>query len=383
MSPKPKRSPARFIPLVLIAGGAAWYALHRYQLAHAPYEWHGTVEARTMQVGSRAGGRVADVKVHEGDHVGSNGELVVLERGDWDAQLAQAQGSLDQAEANLAKLKAGSRPEEIAAAKARTQTATAALEQTRAGSRPEEIAAAKARLDAQDVAVAKAKKDAERQHQLDASGAAIKAEVDNADIALRSAIAQRDALAAQLLELQNGARREEKAQAAARAAEQNASEKLVIAGSRVEDIRAAEAQVLGAKGKLEQVKTMIDELTIRSPRAARVEALQLRPGDILAPNATATTLLEDGQLFVRIYVPETQIGHIRVGQKVPIRVDSFPDATFDGIVEHINSVGEYSPRNLQTADERADQMFATRVGIVSGADKLRAGMAAFIEVPRE
>src|SRR5205085_9478906 len=68
--------------------------------------------------------------------------------------------------------------------------------------------------------------DAERQHQLDASGAAIKAEVDNADIALRSAIAQRDALAAQLLELKNGSRREEKAQAAARAAEQTASEKL-------------------------------------------------------------------------------------------------------------------------------------------------------------
>ena len=69
------------------------------------------------------------------------------------------------------------------------------------------------------------------------------------------------------------------------------------------------------------------------------------------------------------------------GQEVPITVDSFPGRSFRGKVEHINSVGEYSPRNLQTADERADQVFAARVD-VPNAKKLRAGMAAFIEVPR-
>jgi len=123
-------------------------------------------------------------------------------------------------------------------------------------------------------------------------------------------------------------------------------------------------------------------LTIRAPAAGRVEALDLRPGDILAPNATAVTLVEDDQLYVRIYVPETVLGHIALGQKVAIRVDSFPKETFPGVVQHINSVGEYSPRNLQTADERADQVFATRVGIEGGVDRLRAGMAATIEVPR-
>jgi HlyD family secretion protein len=81
-------------------------------------------------------------------------------------------------------------------------------------------------------------------------------------------------------------------------------------------------------------------------------------------------------------VPETLIGHIAVGQKVPISVDSFAKKTFEGVIEHINAVGEYSPRNLQTADERADQVFATRIGIVTGHDQLRAGMAAFIKVPK-
>ena len=76
------------------------------------------------------------------------------------------------------------------------------------------------------------------------------------------------------------------------------------------------------------------------------------------------------------------LGHVAIGQPVPIEVDSFRDATFQGVVQHINSVGEYSPRNLQTADERADQVFATRIGIREGQDQLRAGMAAFTQVPK-
>jgi multidrug resistance efflux pump len=127
---------------------------------------------------------------------------------------------------------------------------------------------------------------------------------------------------------------------------------------------------------------MIDELTVRAPRPARVETLDLRPGDIVAPNATTAKLIEDDQLYVRIYVPETQVGHLSVGQEVPITVDSFPGKSFKGVVEHINNVGEYTPRNLQTSDERADQVFATRIGIRSGLEYLRAGMAAFIRVPK-
>ena len=73
---------------------------------------------------------------------------------------------------------------------------------------------------------------------------------------------------------------------------------------------------------------------------------------------------------------------MKLGQTVPVSVDSFPGQHFQGVVEHINGVGEYSPRNLQTADERADQVFATRIGLRSGGDQLRAGMAAFIQVPK-
>jgi len=378
-----KRSPARFVVPVLLVAGLAWYGWHRWRLAHAPFQWSGTVETRTISLGSRAGGRVHQVMVKEGDRVQRGDAIVVLEPGDWPSQLQQAEAQLAVAQATLDKLKAGARPEEIAAAKARADNAQAMLAETTAGARSEEVASAQARLDAQQVAVDKAKKDAERLHKLAGAGAAVPADVDNADLAVKAAIAQREALAHQLDELKHGSRREQVAQATARAAEQRASAQLVTAGSRVEDIRVAEAQVKAAQGKVDQIKTMVDELTIKAPAAARVEALDLRPGDLLAPSATAVTLVEDDQLYVRIYVPETELGHIRVGMTVQLRVDSFPKETFPGVVQHINSVGEYSPRNLQTSDERADQMFATRIGLGEGATRLRAGMAATIEVPRE
>jgi HlyD family secretion protein len=372
-----RRLPAVGLVLVSLAGYGGWHAWD----AARPYEWSGTVEARAISIGSRVGGRVKAVLVKEGDAVQAGQPLVELEPGDLQAQRLMAKGQLDEVTANLDKLKHGARPQEIEQARARTQTAAAAFEETRVGARSEQIAATTARLVAVQVAVDKAQLDADRAHKLFASQSISQAQVDDAETALKGAIAQRDAAAQALDELKNGSRLEDLAQARARALEARASEKLVQAGARVEDIQAAQATVESAQGRLDQIDVLIGELVIRAPRPARVESLDLRPGDILAPNATAASLVEDDQLYVRIYVPETQIGHIRPGQEVPISVDSFPKRLFPGLVEHINDVGEYSPRNLQTADERANQVFATRVGIREGSE-LRAGMAAVIRVPK-
>jgi multidrug resistance efflux pump len=378
---KPKKRRPPVMLLVLLAGLVA-YGGYRLYLARKPYEWSGTVEARTISVGSRAGGRIAKVLVREGDRVTAGQALLELEPGDWSAQLLQAKAQQASAEAQLDKLRKGARPEELEQARARSLTAQAALQQAMAGARPEQVQAAEARLAAQEVAVQKAMLDAAREHQLDGVGASTRAELENSDMAVRAAVAQRDALKNQLDELKNGSRREEVAQARARQLEQSASMKLVVAGTREEDLRVAEAAVDAARGRVQQVQAMVDELTIRAPLPARVEALDLRPGDILAANAPAAVLLEEKELYVRIYVPETLLGRLRVGQSVPISVDSFPGRDFRGVVKHINDVGEYSPRNLQTADERADQVFATRVELQEGFDVLRAGMAAFIRVPK-
>jgi HlyD family secretion protein len=364
----------------VVAGGG--YLAYRVHEQHRPYEWSGTVEARDITVGSRTGGRVKEVLVQEGDHVGAGQALIQLEPGDLEAQKQQAEGELNEAVANETKVEAGSRPEEIAEATARANEAAAALAEAEKGARAEDIAQAKARFEATQASVDKAEADARRARALVKTGAISTAEADDAEIALRTAIAQRDAQQQALDALVHGTRVEDVLQAAARASQARAAASLLKAGSRVEDVQAARAQVMAAKGRLEKIESDIAELTIRAPRPASVEALDLRPGDILGPNAPAATLLEDDQLYVRIYVPETRIGLVHVGQEVPISVDSFPNRTFRGVVEHIAEVGEYTPRNLETLEDRADEFFATRVGLREGKDTLRAGMAAFIRVPK-
>jgi HlyD family secretion protein len=318
------------IALALIAVAAAWFGYWAYERRPRPMEWSGTVEARTVQIGSRVGGRVKEVLVREGDSVKTQQPLVVLEPGDLEAQRLQAQGQLEQAQGNLAK-----------------------VADRRVGARLQEIAAARARLKAQEVAVEKAQLDLGRMQKLSARGAATQADFDNADIGVRNALAQRDALKASLDELVRGT---------------------------PQDVKSLQGQVDAAKGRLDQIQTMLDELIIRAPRDARVVTLDLRPGDILAPNAVAAKLLEPDQLYVRIYVPETKLGFIHPNQVMPLYVDSFPHRSFKAVVESISHEGEYTPRNLQTADERADQVFAARLRIEEGKDVLRAGMAAIARV---
>jgi HlyD family secretion protein len=308
------------------------YSVYRHQRANRPFEWSGTVEARTIEVGSRIGGRVQAVLVREGDFVDEGQPLLVLETADLEAQRLSAQGQLEQAEAALEK-----------------------VSQRGPSARREEIAAARARLQAAQAVMDKAVIDHRRIEQLFAGGASARAEVDAANSALRNATAQRDAQAAQLGQLLH---------------------------TTPQDVKAAVGLVDSARGRLEQIRTFLEELTIRAPRRARVESLDLRPGDLLAPNAAAAKLLEPEELFVRIYVPETQLGHVRPGLEVPIAVDTFARRTFKGVVEFVSDVGEFTPRNLQTADERADQVFATRVRLEEGRDVLRAGMAAIVRVRR-
>lgn len=377
-------SPARRILVLAVLAsvvGGAYFGYGKWK-ATRPLEWSGTVEARSIAVGSRTGGRVKEVLVREGQEVEAGQVLIALEPGDLNAQLAMAEAQLEQAKAAHSKLLNGARPEELEQASARTESAMAALSQLQRGARSEEVLAAKARLAAQQAAVDKAATDVERVTKLFDAGAVSKAEIDAAKSAQKGLVAQRDALQETVNQLQNGARIEEILQAKARAKEAEAGKKLVELGPRSEDIAAAAALVKAAEGRLAQVQVLLDELTIEAPRAARVETLELRPGDIIAPSATAAVLLETDQLYVRIYIPETQLGFAHAGDKVPVFVDSFPDRPFDGVMEHIDVQGQYSPRNLQTADERANQVFAARVDVSGGKDTLRAGMAAFIRVPR-
>jgi len=327
--------------LLLMCAG---YGAYRAQEWKKPYEWSGTVEARQVTLGSRVGGRVKTILVNEGDEVTEGQPLVVLEPGDLLATKVVAEADVESNEAGLLKLESGARSQELQQARARVSTNSSSA------------ASAVALLAREELEL-------KRSRTLFASNAISKAELEQKEAAARAAAA-------------------EVGRASASTAEASAAFQLVKTGSRSEDIRIAKASLAAARGRLDGIVGQLGELTIRAARPSRVETVAIRPGDILAANAPAVTVLEDGQLFVRIYVPETQIGRVAVGQNVPITVDSFPGRTFRGKVVHINEVGEYTPRNRSTSDDRADEVFGARIGLIDGQRELRAGMVTFIHVPK-
>jgi multidrug resistance efflux pump len=117
-----------------------------------------------------------------------------------------------------------------------------------------------------------------------------------------------------------------------------------------------------------------------APSTATVEVLDVRPGDLIAPNTPVATLLEKDQIYVRIYIPETEIGRVKLGQKTEVRVDSFPKEVFEGVVEQINQQAEFLPRNVQTREERVHQVFGVKIRISDPAGRVLAGMAADVKL---
>ena len=146
-------------------------------------------------------------------------------------------------------------------------------------------------------------------------------------------------------------------------------------GTRKEDIDAARAAVEAQQRRLETLMKQRSETDVVSTVRGVVQSFGLRVGDIVAPNQTVAEILESSQLWVRVYVPETELGLVPVGKTVRISIDTFPNETFTGHVASISDQGEYTPRNVQTRAQRAEMVFGVKV-LVDPNPKLKAGMAA-------
>lgn len=363
------------IALALVGLAATWKYLSDRRTPQG-LVLSGTVEADEIHVGSKVGGRIAAVLVKEGQEVKQGQPLIRFETYDLDARRAEAAAAVSQAEANLQKALNWFRPEEVAEARAQAEAAWMALEQARKGPRPQEIEAARAELDASQADYEVAKASLARVEQLIRSGVLSRQDYDNAKAAFDRAAGRRDA-ARQRLELLLAGTRTEEIERAERLYRQAAARReLVERGARKEEIDAARAQVERTRATLRAIETQLAELEVLSPADAFVEVLQVRPGDLINPSAAVATLVEVDRLWVRVYVPEPQLGHVQLGTEVKVQVDSFPDRGFTGRVEHIASRGEFTPRNVQTREEREHQVFAVRVRLDNSEGKLRAGMAA-------
>jgi HlyD family secretion protein len=355
-----------FLLLALIAAAAAAAYYLNVSAQDEALEASGTIEARNIRVGSKVGGRIAGVMVREGDRVEPGQVLVTFEDDELEAALRQAQAS-------LRKLESGNRPEEIAEARAASAQAAAELDELRRGYRSEQVAAAAAEVERMLAEVDRARTSYERTKQLVDQGVFSRLQHDEALAAFRAAEAALRNAQERHRELDRGFRPEQVTAAEARLRQAEAARQLVERGYRQEDIDIARAALVQARARYA-------ERAVPSPAAAIVEVLDVRPGDLIAPNAPIATLLERDQLYVRVYIPETKIGLLRAGQRAEVRVNSFDEVVFDGDVEQINQKAEFLPRNVQTREERVHQVFGVKVRVRDPEGRLRSGMAADVRL---
>ena len=150
-------------------------------------------------------------------------------------------------------------------------------------------------------------------------------------------------------------------------------------GNRPEDIAVARALLEAEEKQLGYLERQRAESLVTAPAAGVIESIDLRPGDLVAANQPVARMLEPSQLWVRVFVPEPQLGRVRIGQKTALTVDTYPGREFPGKVVEIRTQAEYTPRNVQTLDQRMDQVFGVKVA-VDPVPELKPGMAAIVRL---
>jgi multidrug resistance efflux pump len=301
--------------IVIVLSGAAVAGLLWARKARQPQEivLSGTLEARTVNVGSLVGGRVTRVLIDEGQTVQAGQLLAQLETETIDRQLAEQAAAIEAARAALAKGLAGPRSEEISKAAA---------------------------------VAANDERDRERQAAL-----------------YRAGIVSRELLDAATTKARTSAE----------------DLRLLKKGTRPEDIQQLRAALEQQQRRLDTLKKQRSETDVHSSVTGVVQSFGLRPGDLVAPNQTVAEILEASELWVRVFVPATELGLVHVGQKVNVTVDTFPNRPFPGHVSAVSPQGEYTPRNVQTRAQRAEQVYGVKV-LVEPDPALKAGMAAEVDL---
>jgi RND family efflux transporter MFP subunit len=199
--------------------------------------------------------------------------------------------------------------------------------------------------------------------------------------------AQRDAEGqmAQLEFLRADAKRQQELFRSRTVSPNEAEKAMSAANAQEKSVEAAHMRVAQAKAQLAQIETQLHEMRVVAPGDSVLEVLSVKVGDVLPANREVATLILPQHLWVRVYVPEKWLGYIKLNDPVRVRVDSFPDKDFHGSVEQINRQAEFTPRNVQTVEDRIKQVFGVKIALDNSEDKLRAGMSAdvyFENVPK-
>ena len=368
----------------------------------------GFIEGTEVTIAPEVSGQITEMVVDRGDLVQMGDVLVRLDGAVLQSQRLQAEAGVAGAHANLARVLAGARAEEITAAQAtlaqaqaqRDGAAQAVIDAREVISSPLSLDAqvdagrTQVRLAEQSVEMAKANlAEMELKHriyaeqggdtkriwdlQLQASQAYLaqaNAELTGAQRYLSAQEAMRAnplLLRAQLHEAETQYRLAETRVTAAQAKLDE-----LEAGPTEEEVAVAEAQVRRAEAALHLIDLQIGQLTLVAPLDGVVTSRNAKTGETAAPGMPLLSIANLDEVTLVIYVPENRVGEIQVGQEAEVRVDSFPERVFVGRVMSIAGRAEFTPRNVQTKEERVNLVFAVKVRILNPDGDLKLGMPA-------
>jgi len=379
------------IPLLLIASAGAF--VYRYFTGFdddLALMFSGNIEVTEAQISFRIPGRLQERLVEEGDSVSIDQPLARLENTDQTIAVAQAEASLAHARAVLAELEAGSRQEEIARSEARVLQVRHRLSELQNGSRAEDIETARAELDraaaAEESAIVllnRAQNEYDRYNRLIKSNAVSKdivedflARYNTSQNQVKEAQARSRIAAQQFRLLEAGPRIEQIRQAEAELQQAEAEFALIKAGPRVESIDQARAQVQGAEEGVNQARQQLAYTELSSPMKAVVLSVAAEPGEYLNPSSPVLTLGRMEKPWLRAYVHERALGRIKLNQEVDVSTDSFPDKIYKGRISFISSQAEFTPKTVQTFEERVKLMYRIKVALDNPDNELKPGMPA-------
>jgi HlyD family secretion protein len=312
-----------------LAVGAGWWLLRPPPQDPDLLRLSGNVDIRQVSLAFNANERIREMLVTEGDHVQAGQLLARLDDRTARLRLASADAKIAVQEQVLLRLRNGSRPEEVAQARANVAAAEAEAE-----------------LAARQLARLQSASDAT------AGRGVSQQDVDSARSRLKVSQAQAD-----------GAR--------------NAAQ-LVTSGPRREDIAQADRQLGYVRAERALIQRQIDESELHAPMAAVVRSRLLEPGDMASPQRPVLTLAITQPKWVRAYVPETRLAHIRIGMAAEVSVDGLPGRRIPARLTYIASVAEFTPKTVQTEELRTSLVYEVRFTVDDPQDELRLGMPATV-----
>jgi HlyD family secretion protein len=320
--------------LLCVAGLLLWQAQLRRGIPDGLIQANGRIEGDAVIIASKTAGRIAELAVREGDSVQPKQLLVRIDDGIARARLAQAQA-------------------EVEAASARAQAARAALALLRREV-PHAVASNEAAVTASGTDLARAEaaraqdaRDLERARKLAADRFVGPQFVERAELALKTQQEQREAAQAGL----------ERARVALNDA------RLGPQRIRVSEAELAVAQgaLAAAEGKQAEAQSALDDLSLESPAAGVITSRYANGGEVISAGAPIFELVDLDRLYLKLFVPEREIGKVRRGLAARIYSDAFPDQPVDATVRYIGSRAEFTPKEVQTPDERVKLMYEVRL----------------------